>query len=731
MTEEVVPEAPPAEAFEGNLEPTNVEKQLDDPMFSDFVLAMTKAMSKTGYYSTDHPEGQRALMGLFDEFTQLMVNRGNEFSFQLSFSRGTTDEDVALYDGQNPIRLMGDILTAGAALNFVPKLVEYFHRQGLLSFTVGREITQTHFEVFIERMTRPPDFSQEHPGEELSRDLAKAGVREISVVFNEDRIASLKGSVPWRAELALTRLRKDLRMIPMLANASVEEMRKIKSRLMDDILRGLQQVNLIIALSQHLSEALAGQEDVMTVDEAESHLVGAITPQLLPGLANNMTDPWVAEEGGEEEEADKVTRERMLGRITERLLTMPEHESAEALVALYQGGFLQLDSLTEGARNMIRANALADGAANGVETLVAELRQNQTGEKDVFVAMVNDLRLTASSLIARLDWDTAAPVVDVLWCYAHGMLPVPKGGAQHASVALSQVADPNACDILGRGIVSPGGSKEACVRIMRQLDPESAVSVLIRVLYDAENPQLRLWAVNEITNRAYDTPEVIRRGVTEPSAPWYVVRNLLTVLRKVGDADDYPAVAQLYEHNQPQVRSEALVTMAELAPERAMRIIERALVEGDRDLRRTATLALANGKQVSGAAVKKLIQILQSERETDGLRMQSASTLSAIVREGGTSHTATILDALRSIIADKYGSRMHRFKRFAKSRNPPEPHLLAAVCNALGAPDVGSATDLELLGHCLEDEHPDVREAASRAISTIRATISPPPNTPA
>ena len=185
---------------------THDRRRDEDPRLSEFVLSMTKAMCRTGYYSASHPEGQRALLGLYDEFINLMHDRGHEFSFQLSFSRaGKGDEDVALYDGKSAIRLMRDSLTEGAGNTFTPKLVEYFHRQGLLSFTLKKEIPQAHFEVFIERMTRPPDTSIQHPGEELSRDLALAGVHEVSVVFDEDRIAGLRASIPWRAEHTSTR----------------------------------------------------------------------------------------------------------------------------------------------------------------------------------------------------------------------------------------------------------------------------------------------------------------------------------------------------------------------------------------------------------------------------------------------------------------------------------------------------------------------------------------------
>lgn len=719
------PERPDAESADGPTEDT-IGIRGDDPHLSDFVLSMTKAMNRTGYYSTQHPEGQRALLGLFDSFVNLMHERGPEFSFQLSFSReGAGDEDVALYDGKQSIKLMREVLTEGAANTFVPKLVEYFHRQGLLSFSIKKEIPQDHFEIFVERMTRPQDQQTTHPGEELSRDLAAAGVRTVSVVFDEDRIQGIKGSIPWRAELALTRLRKDLRMIPMLANASVEEMRQIKSRLMDDILRGIQQVNLLIALARHLGEALSGQEDIMPRDEAELHLVNGIGTAILPNVAEQMAQPWLhTEDQTDENPEDRRCRARLIQHTIHRLLESTEKKAAHALVVFYEHGYLDLDALSQRGRDVIRASALAEAAMNAPEKLISEM--NHEGSDDPFGLTIRDLELAVEELLERKEWDTAAALTKTVWQYAKGDLTVPEGGAEIAFDTLGRLATEEVTVGIAGGITAPDGPYEGCVELLRMLEPEPAVDALLVVLEDTDNPTLRLWAVDEINKRAWDCVDKLVAIIQEPKTPWHVLRNLLTVIRKVGTESAYTAVAQLFEHNKHQVRSEALITMAELAPGRAMRLIERGLDDEDHELRRTAALAAATSPKPSDIAIRLLIRIMTSDREKEGTRLQAAAALGAIAsRVDNPGRRETILDGMRTVISDKYGSRMHRFKRFAASRLPPPPFLLAALCQVLGA--VGTGEDQALLAACLDDENREVREAASHAMGRLRATSSPPP----
>ena len=61
-------------------------------------------------------------------------------------------------------------------------------------------------------------------GELLSNALVEKGIGQISVVFKDDLIA-LELNLPWRVEMAIQRLAKDLTVLPMFKSESDEAIR--------------------------------------------------------------------------------------------------------------------------------------------------------------------------------------------------------------------------------------------------------------------------------------------------------------------------------------------------------------------------------------------------------------------------------------------------------------------------------------------------------------------------
>jgi len=166
------------------------------------------------------------------------------------------------------------------------------------------------------------------------------------------------------------------------------------------------------------------------------------------------------------------------------------------------------------------------------------------------------------------------------------------------------------------------------------------------------------------------------------------------------------------------------MTMAALAPERSSRIISRALEDTDPELRRNAALAVAGAPKTADSSIRTLLKILRNEREQGGMRLQALASLGAIV-EKRSIHKDTrneILEGVRSLIADKYGSRMQRFKRFAASRHPPPDFLLSAACRVIGSS--GVEEDISLLESCLDDESQDVRDAARHGHGNLRQSYA-------
>ena len=183
-------------------------------------MDVTKAMLRSGYYSADHPGSKGAKQGLYQK---LLACLGESKEIMITKQETRQQVDILitgiLAEPVNVRTLVG----AGMADLFLPKLREYFKRKGLVSFAIKKEITLEHFESFVDIMSDPKADSSEgsQTGDLLSKALAEHGISEISTVFMDDLIM-LELNLPWRVEMAIQRLAKDLKMLPMFQGESDE-----------------------------------------------------------------------------------------------------------------------------------------------------------------------------------------------------------------------------------------------------------------------------------------------------------------------------------------------------------------------------------------------------------------------------------------------------------------------------------------------------------------------------
>jgi chemotaxis protein histidine kinase CheA len=111
----------------------------------DFLMDLTKAMLRSGYYSAEHPGSKGAKQGLYEKF-QKCLDESREIEITKQEDREKTDILISgiLEEPVNVRTLVG----AGMAELFVPKLREYFKRKGLVTFAIKNDISIEHFESF-------------------------------------------------------------------------------------------------------------------------------------------------------------------------------------------------------------------------------------------------------------------------------------------------------------------------------------------------------------------------------------------------------------------------------------------------------------------------------------------------------------------------------------------------------------------------------------------------------
>ncbi|MEW6375177.1 MAG: hypothetical protein AB1502_05220, partial [Thermodesulfobacteriota bacterium] len=208
--------------FSESLSPEDVERlQKLQGKLTDFVLHLIQAFLRTGYYTPEHPESKRAKEGLFQRFEDLFEEE-DELAFLV---REEQQKQEILVEGVFPeAQRLSRMMMKGMGELYVPKFAKYLERKDLISLTLKSRMSQNEFTQFIDLMSEPSlvDIRRKQDQERFAQALFSRGIINISFIFNEELLAPDR-EMPWRARLTLSRMRKDLKMIPFFQKMVSQE----------------------------------------------------------------------------------------------------------------------------------------------------------------------------------------------------------------------------------------------------------------------------------------------------------------------------------------------------------------------------------------------------------------------------------------------------------------------------------------------------------------------------
>ncbi|MGD9011263.1 MAG: HEAT repeat domain-containing protein [Desulfobacterales bacterium] len=691
---------------------------------ADFLMDVTKAMLRSGYYSADHPGSKGAKEGLYQKL-QNCLGESREIMITKQETRQQVDILITgiLAEPVNVRTLVG----AGMADLFLPKLREYFTRKSLVSFAIKKEITLEHFESFVDIMSDPKADSSESTktGELLSNALAEHGISEISAVFMDDLIM-LELNLPWRVEMAIQRLAKDLKMLPMFQSESDEKIRALKLQIIQDIIRPLKHPQFLKDLIVNCYIIATHVESIETEDIEQVIIEAFPLNTLLP------TSQYIFEELNELRERHAEDSEnpalikrvegvkRILKSVVRRLILSDVSGAQHFLEQLYQNNILMFEELPADVQYLVNTLKMARDVQAHLPAYIHRLVHAETSEDAV--VLLKFCRRVLPTLIEDKDWHIALLLTKA----------VDKAGKENPAFikesSLSSKPQRFVYKDLTESLVSAYENVEDVDRKfideIAGLIGSQGIEILSTVLTGSDDRQARKFATDALIRQGKMAEQWVIKALGKTDQPWYLLRNALMILRFVSNSEKGVDRARSFvSHAHPRVRDEALHTLLALKAADAEQLVVNALADPDDKVQWRATTTLSELAPLSEASVARIVEMIQTEIPEDH---EAAATHSRrvcnIIRSLGAVVTIkniqSIESAIVSIAQQINSQKKGLLQRLKRSSSPPQTAILSAAIATLDK--IGTPHSVAFLEK-LAGSRTEQAEAAREAMQSIQS----------
>jgi HEAT repeat protein len=702
---------------------------------AEFLMDLTKAMLRSGYYSADHPGCKDAKRGLYDAFqnclgdsSEIMITNRETRELTEILITGILDEPV------NVRTLVG----TGMAELFVPKLREYFNRKGLVSFAIKKRITAGHFESFVDIMSDPRvDRGQNSKiGELLSNALIEHGITEISTVFMDDMIA-LELNLPWRVEMAIQRLAKDLKVLPMFKTESDDAIREMKLQIIQDIIRPLRHPEF---LKEFITNCYIIAKHVKTI-EAEDFkqvIIEAFPLETLLPTSRFIFDElirlrdMIAETPQNPallERFDEV--KRVLKWMARRLALTEVRGAMRFLEQLYTDGVLTFEELPPNVQYLVNTTKMVKDVQAHTQSYVYRLVNVSTAESAAI--LLKCFRRIVPVLIEQDDWK----VIYTITKAASKAGTKNKLFSENSALPLKpqKFIFKDLTDDLIEGYIGAHESQRQLIGKIAGKLGSQGIDVLTKVLSECKDREARMDAVDLLIKKGDRARYWVLNVLDDPKQPWYLHRNALLILRYIGKEEgDIERACKFFKNSDPRIRDEALFALVTLKAADAEQLVIAALNDEDDKVRWRATSALGDLSPLKDASVEHILNIIKTElpEETEEVEKHIRKVSQLITSLGvlkGLRNLAVVEDTLLDIAHKASEQKKGIFQRLKKTSDTNQTTILSAAITTLGK--IGTPKSEAFLAKLAGSNTPHA-EPAQEAVENIRLRYaSQEANTPA
>ncbi len=604
------------------------------PAFTKFLTHFIKSLKQTTYYTGNHPAAVKAREGLFLDLKKC-IGDAKEISF---IKNKTMDETTILIDGivNEPVNIK-DLVSSEEAKLYLPKLLEYFERKNLYSFTLKSYVTKEEFHRFIDMMSETPllEMHKDIDLETMARKLQEEGIYSISVLMDKESIG--KGlKLPWRVEIALSRLHKDLQILPLYKDASEEKLKEIKCAVIEDILRPIAQPDTIREILCY--QELITKEDPLLNDlNLDEDLYVNFPPREIIIAVSGDIPPLPPD----------IDKKKVVDRLKKAAQFALKHDLPDdnpTISAINKCIDKNMLSKTELSSMILKASEslkLYEEFLKKGDTLIKELAV--LAEKNTDQAAIKILRL-AYKIIQNESFQKLRPLIDLYFKIKN------KITSENADILNEekQLASPKNFEIIIKYITeTENADKGPIIELITTVHEPFRPLIEEKILHE-DNPSI-VEFLCEILPSIHNIPEslyisLLKKHENSPELLKYIIRACGGY--KSTTLGDH--ILKAVKNHSPDVRKEAIETLFKIDARKYIKTASAMLTDRSQEVMSAAVHYIGAMKYDNPHAMQRLILILLSKENTYRLRMEAAD---AIIKIGNIkiSEKMNVEDALIKI----------------------------------------------------------------------------------
>lgn len=343
-----------------------------------------------------------------------------------------------------------------------------------------------------------------------------------------------------------------------------------------------------------------------------------------------------------------------------------------------------------------------------IEILAAILQIESDSERSLeTVAIMNRF---LAGLMRNGDWLHSAMILEVLRSL-QAKADLSAAHRERLVEAIDQAGSPDRI-LAMEGTLTKGGDRagEGLLPVLTLLN-SNALLPLCEVLGRLESRRHRMIVVDALVSLGTHHAEILASKLTDMR--WYLVRNIVWVLGRIGDATVVDRFRRLVHHPRAQVRKEVVRAVQQMTHPYATDLLCSFLQDPEAAIRVAAMRALGQARYQAARA--PLLQIIQSRACRERNPSEKTALFEALGRIGGD----TVLPVLDKILR-------HRSWFFLRTRKQIE----LGVCAALALKRIGTPSAIAALEAGRKLRNPRLRQACVTALEELtgqtRPAMAPP-----